>query len=167
MANLIHLSHTISMIWAAAGELITATAILGSLNILANAIRTTYKLGQLTGRIIWPVLHFIKDSLALIDWRVVFVVFVDATKTLIALIIMLCLEGHKQLIIASETLGKLYANMLTQTQQHGRTIAPVVNPLYDLASEMQDLTCKQLRQIVKAKTKDRKQALINHACLLV
>ena len=69
---MIHLAfevmHLAAAAWAAAGELITAGAILWSLNALANAIRTTYKAGYAFGcfyrahlhaPLKWLVLHLI------------------------------------------------------------------------------------------------------------
>jgi hypothetical protein len=44
-------------LWAAAGELLTAGAILWALDTLARAIRGAYAMGRATGRILWPVIH--------------------------------------------------------------------------------------------------------------
>ena len=60
--------HLAAVAWAAAGELITAGAILWALNTLANAIRTTYQAGYAFGKFYrahlhaplkWLVLHLI------------------------------------------------------------------------------------------------------------
>jgi hypothetical protein len=69
-------------LWAAAGELLTAGAILWALDTLARAIRGAYAAGRFVGRIAWPVIHFTVATLRLIDWRIVAAVVIDCLKVL-------------------------------------------------------------------------------------
>ena len=55
--NLFHIAHLLSTAWAAAGELLTAGAILWALNALATAVRFTYAAGFAIGTFYRAHLH--------------------------------------------------------------------------------------------------------------
>ena len=112
MTNLIHLSHLLTAAWAAAGELITATAILAALNTAANAIRWTYQAGAATGRLLWPVIHFAVAVFRQIDWQFAMTVALECT---VAIAVALWIGGkwsHKTLIAVSASLGRWYASVV-------------------------------------------------------
>ena len=53
-------------LYAIGGEIFTATAILWALNLLASLIRKVYQSGRAVGYIFY---HYIRPTLACIDWR--------------------------------------------------------------------------------------------------
>jgi hypothetical protein len=57
---------TATKIYAIGGEIITATAILWTLNLLANVVKKIYQAGRAVGYIYY---RFIKPVLAMINWR--------------------------------------------------------------------------------------------------
>lgn len=168
MTNLIHIAHLISAAWAAAGELITATAILATLNVVANSIRWTYKAGATTGRLLWPAIHWTADVIRQIDWRYAATVALECAVA-VAVICWVTLKwSHKALIAASATLGRLYAALIategkalvTVTPRRRTVMAPAfVHPLAELATELEQLTRRELQELTGSKRKAAKREL--------
>lgn len=61
-----NLISTATKIYAIGGEIITATAILWVLNLLANLVRKVYQAGRAVGYVYY---RFIKPVLAMINWK--------------------------------------------------------------------------------------------------
>ena len=152
-----HLLITAARLWAAAGELITAGAILWSLDTLARAIRGAYAMGRATGRILWPVIRFTIATLRLIDWRLVAAVVIDCLKVLAVAAYVAAVMARRALIDASAAMGRRYA----------ATVAPIApaapaayHPAAMIAGELSTLTCAQLRALTGCRRKIRKADLI-------
>jgi hypothetical protein len=154
-----HLLLTAARLWAAAGELITAGAILWSLDTLARAIRGTYAAGRLVGRIAWPVIHFTVATLRLIDWRTVAAVVFDCAKVLAIAAYVAAVMARRGLIDASAAMGRRYSAAVAP-------IAPAVvvpaayHPAAVIAADLGALTCAQLRALTGCRRKIRKADLI-------
>ena len=165
MTTLIHFVHALSAAWAAAGELITAGAILWTLNAAANLIRLTYKAGCLTGRLLWPVVHAIVAGLRWaarnIDWRMVVTIVIEGLVALCVATWMLVQWSHRSLINLSELMGRCFASIITTTETTMAIVQPMIHPLANIAVELETLTCSQLRAIVGTKRKLRKAELIS------
>lgn len=165
MTNLIHLAHLLTAAWAAAGDLITAGLILGALNVLANSIRLTYKAGCFCGRLAWPAIHWLAAVVRMIDWRFVAAVVIDGLKILAVAVVAAVVTGHAALIGASERLGKLYAASIASMPDAPKAaaaaaVAPIVHPLAMIASDLESLTAKQLREITGSRRKVAKAQLV-------
>lgn len=165
MSTLIHLAQLLSAAWAASGELITAGAILWSLNSLANLIRFTYKAGRLTGRILWPVIHAtvagIRWAARNIDWRLVATVVFEGLIATCVVLWMAAVWSHRNLIALSARLGRCYAALLTTPETVvAVTVLPMVHPLAEMAADLESMTCKQLRELIGTKKRLRKAELI-------
>ena len=165
MPTLIHAIHLASAAWAAAGELITAGAILWSLNCLANLIRFAYKAGRLTGRLLWPAIHATGDAIRWaarhIDWRMVATVVIEGLVAIAVGLWLATVWAHRTTITLSERLGQCYAALLTKPQTVAAvTIAPMVHPMAELAVELEAMTCNQLRDLIGTRKKVRKAQLI-------
>ena len=166
MTNLLHLLNLLSAAWATAGELLTAGAILWALNSLANLIRLTFKAGQLTGQLLWPLIHATSRGLHWaarnIDWRLVATIVLEGLVILAAGSYYLLRNSRRQLIKASAALGRIYAAFLTQQQQQQqiKTVQPLIHPLASIATELESLTVKQLRTMTGTRQKLRKAELI-------
>ena len=165
MTNLLHLLNLLSAAWATAGELLTAGAILWALNSLANLICLTFKAGQLTGQLLWPLIHAtirgLRWAARNIDWRLVAMIVLEGLVILAAGSYYLLRNSHRQLIKASATLGHIYAAFLTQQQQQQiKTVQPLIHPLASIATELEALTVKQLRTMTGTRQKLRKAELI-------
>lgn len=165
MTSFIHAVHLLSAAWAAAGELITAGAILWSINSLANLIRFTYKAGRLTGRILWPVIHAVVAGLRWaareIDWRLVATIVFEGLVAIGVALWMGSVWTHRNVIALSARLGRCYAALLTTPQTVvAVTVAPMVHPLADMAADLESMTCKQLRELIGTKKRLRKAELI-------
>ena len=144
-------------LWAAAGELITAGAILWSLDTLARAIRGTYAAGRFVGRILWPVIHWTIATLRLIDWRIVAAVVIDCLKVLAVAAYVAAVMARRALINASAALGRRYA----ATVAPAAPIAPAAyHPAAMIAGELSALTCAQLRALTGCRRKLPKAQLI-------
>jgi hypothetical protein len=144
-------------LWAAAGELITAGAILWSLDTLARAIRAAYAAGRFVGRLLWPAIHFTAATLRLIDWQIVAAVVIDCLKVLAVAAYVAAVMARRGLINASAAMGRRYA----------ATVAPAVaaapaayHPAAMIAGELSTLTCAQLRALTGCRRKIRKADLI-------
>jgi hypothetical protein len=154
---------TAARLWAAAGELITAGAILWALDALARAIRAAYGLGRATGRILWPVIHAVTAAArwahARIDWREVALIVAHGLKVLAVFAYVAAVEGRRLLIAGSAALGRWYAGRLAPVAPVV-IVPPAVHPMALIAGEMQDLTCRQLQAITGCRRKVRKAHLI-------
>ena len=143
--------------WAAAGELITAGAILWSLDTLARAIRGAYAAGRFVGRIAWPVIYWTVATLRLIDWRIVAAVVIDCLKVLAVAAYVAAVMARRGLIALSAAMGRRYA----ATVAPAAPIAPAVyHPAAIIAGELSTLTCAQLRALTGCRRKLRKADLI-------
>ena len=144
-------------LWAAAGELLTAGAILWALDAFARAIRGAYAMGRATGRVLWPVIHFTIATLRLIDWRFVAAVVFDCLKVLAVAAYVAAVMARRALIDASAALGRRYSAAVVP-------IAPAAPAAYHpaamIAGELGALTCAQLRALTGCRRKLRKADLI-------
>ena len=162
MTQLIHIAHLVSAAWAAAGELITAGALLWALNTLATAIRFTYSAGRWCGRL-WfsyglPALLLAADGIswlnAQIDWIEVARTVLDCLKVIAALAITswtLTCDAHKRWI------GSIDWSLPAAPAAPAR---PAVQPLFELADELQQLTGKQLSAITGRSRRTSKARMV-------
>ena len=152
-----HLLITAARLWAAAGELITAGAILWSLDTLARAIRGAYAMGRATGRILWPVIRFTIATLRLIDWRLVAAVVIDCLKVLAVAAYVAAVMARRFLIHASAAMGRRYSAAVAPAAP----VAPAAyHPAAMIAGELSTLTCAQLRALTGCRRKLPKAQLI-------
>lgn len=160
MTTLIHFVHALSAAWAAAGELITAGAILWTLNAAANLIRLTFKAGCLAGRMLWPVIHATVAGLRWaarnIDWRMVAMIVIESLVIIAASVWTATVWSHRMLIVLSERAGHCFAALITAADATLDTIQPMVHPLAEVASELDSMTCSQLRAMLGNGRKVRK-----------
>ena len=158
-----HLLITAARLWAAAGELITAGAILWLLDTLARAIRGAYAMGRATGRILWPVIHATARAgrwfFANVDWRIVAAVVFDCLKVLAVAAYVAAVMARRGLIDVSAAMGRRYA----------ATVAPIApaamvpaayHPAAVIAADLSALTCAQLRALTGCRRKLPKAQLI-------
>jgi hypothetical protein len=148
-------------LWAAAGELLTAGAILWALDTLARAIRGAYAMGRATGRILWPVIHATARAgrwfFANVDWRIVAAVVFDCLKVLAVAAYVAAAMARRGLIALSAAMGRRYA----ATVAPAAPIAPAAyHPAAMIAGELSALTCVQLRALTGCRRKIRKADLI-------
>ena len=146
-------------LWAAAGELITAGAILWSLDTLARAIRGAYAAGRFVGRIAWPVIHFTAAVVRLIDWRLVAAVVFDCLKVLAVAAYVAAVMARRGLINASAAMGRRYAAAVAPIAP-AVVAPPISHPAAVIAGELSALTCAQLRALTGCRRKIRKADLI-------
>ena len=152
-----HLLITAARLWAAAGELITAGAILWSLDTLARAIRGAYAAGRFFGRIAWPVIHWTIATLRLIDWQTVAAVVFDCLKVLAVAAYVAAVMARRGLINASAAMGRRYSAAVVPSAP----AAPAAyHPAAIIAGELSALTCAQLRALTGCRRKIRKADLI-------
>ena len=154
-----HLLITVARLWAAAGELITAGAILWSLDTLARAIRGAYAAGRFVGRIAWPVIHCTVATIRLIDWRIVAAVVIDCAKVLAVAAYVAAVMARRGLIDASAALGRSYSAAVVSIAP-AAVVPPISHPAAELAAELAGLTCAQLRAITGIRRKLPKAQLI-------
>jgi hypothetical protein len=153
-------------LWAAAGELVTAGAILWSLDALARAIRGTYAAGRFCGRLLWPLIHALVAAgrwfFANVDWRLVAAVVFDCLKVLAVATYVAAVISRRFLISASETLGRCYSAAVVPAAliAPAAMVPPACHPAAELAAELAGLTCAQLRAITGIRRKLRKSDLI-------
>ena len=144
-------------LWAAAGELLTAGAILWALDTLARAIRGAYAMGRATGRILWPVIRFTIATLRLIDWRFVAAVVFDCLKVLAVAAYVAAVMARRGLIALSAAMGRRYA----ATVAPAAPIAPAAyHPAAVIAADLGALTCAQLRALTGCRRRLPKAQLI-------
>ena len=146
-------------LWAAAGELITAGAILWSLDTLARAIRGAYAMGRATGRILWPAIHFTVATLRLIDWRIVAAVVIDCLKVLAVAAYVAAVMARRALIDASAALGRRYSAAVVPIAP-AVVAPPISHPAAVIAADLGALTCAQLRALTGCRRKLPKAQLI-------
>lgn len=152
-----HLLITAARLWAAAGELLTAGAILWALDTLARAIRGAYAAGRFVGRIAWPVIHFTAAVVRLIDWRLVAAVVIDCLKVLAVAAYVAAVIARRGLIDASAALGRRYSAAVVPIT----SAAPAAyHPAAVIAADLSALTCAQLRALTGCRRKIRKADLI-------
>jgi hypothetical protein len=154
-----HLLITAARLWAAAGELITAGAILWSLDTLARAIRGAYAAGRFVGRILWPVIYWTIATLRLIDWRFVAAVVFDCAKVLAVAAYVAAVMARRGLIDASAALGRRYSAAVVPIAP-ALVAPPISHPAAVIAGELGALTCAQLRALTGCRRKIRKADLI-------
>ena len=154
-----HLLITAARLWAAAGELITAGAILWALDALARAIRATYAAGRFVGRIAWPVIHWTAAIVRLIDWRLVAAVVIDCAKVLAVAAYVAAVMARRGLIDASAALGRRYSAAVVPIAP-AVVVPPISHPAAVIAGELSALTCAQLRALTGCRRKLPKAQLI-------
>ena len=137
-------------------ELLSAAVILMALDKLATAIRWTYAAGRYTGRL-WftyglPAFLMVADGISWlnsqIDWRFVAATVWDCLKVVAALAITaysLTCDAHKRWI------GSINWDLPT---------APDINPLFEMAAELEQLTGKQLKAITGSRRRAAKRELV-------
>jgi hypothetical protein len=158
---------TVARLWAMAGELITAGALLLALDRLAAAIRTTYQAGRLVGRVLWPVIYWLAAVCRLIDWRLVAAVVIDGLKILVAATITAAQLAIPTLTKVSAAMGRWYAAVLVKPAAVAVVpVLPVVHPLAVMAEDLEGLTCNQLRALIGTRKRVRKAELIAMACVV-
>ena len=152
-----HFLITAARLWAAAGELLTAGAILWALDTLARSIRGAYAMGRATGRILWPVIHFTAALVRLIDWRIVAAVVIDCLKVLAVAAYVAAVMARRFLIHVSAAMGRRYAAAVAPAAP----IAPAAyHPAAMIAGGLSALTCAQLRALTGCRRKLPKAQLI-------
>lgn len=164
------LALTAARIWAAAGELLTAGAILWALDALARSIRLAYSMGRTTGRLLWPALHALAAGgrwfFRTVDWPTVAAVVIDCLKALAVLCWLVAVEGRRLLITASAALGRRYSAALASAPSPVVVVAsapsapPIAHPLAVVAASLEALTCRELRALTGTRRKLRKAELI-------
>ena len=137
-------------------ELLSAAVILMALDKLATAIRWTYAAGRYTGRL-WftyglPAFLMVADGISWlnsqIDWRFVAATVWDCLKVVAALAITaysLTCDAHKRWI------GSINWDL---------PAAPAINPLFEIAAELEQLTGKQLKAITGSRRRAAKRELV-------
>ena len=148
-------------LWAAAGELITAGAILWALDTLARAIRGAHAMGRATGRILWPVIYATARAgrwfFANVDWRIVAAVVIDCLKVLAVAAYVAAVMARRGLIALSAAMGRRYSAAVAPAAP----IAPAAyHPAAVIAADLSALTCAQLRALTGCRRKLRKADLI-------
>ena len=146
-------------LWAAAGELLTAGAILWALDTLARAIRGAYAAGRFVGRIAWPVIHWTVAIVRLIDWRTVAAVVFDCAKVLAVAAYVAAVMARRALIAASAAMGRRYATAVVPIAP-AVLVPPISHPAAVIAADLSALTCAQLRALTGCRRKIRKADLI-------
>jgi len=146
-------------LWAAAGELIKAGAILWSLDTLARAIRGTYAAGRFVGRITWPAIHFTAAVVRLIDWRLVAAVVFDCAKVLAVAAYVAAVMARRGLIALSAAMGRRYSAAVAPIAP-AVVVPPISHPAAMVAGELSALTCAQLRALTGCRRKLPKAQLI-------
>ena len=154
-----HLLLTAARLWAAAGELITAGAILWSLDTLARAIRGAYAAGRFVGRIVWPVIHFTAATFRLIEWRLVAAVVIDCAKVLAVAAYVAAVMARRGLIDASAAMGRRYSAAVVPIAP-AVVVPPISHPAAVIAADLGALTCAQLRVLTGCRRKLPKAQLI-------
>ena len=143
-------------------EITAVGVLLMVLDRLATAIRWTYNAGRFVGRV-WfsyglPVLLWTADQtsrlLSQIDWRFVAATTWDCLKTITALVITAALiirDWHRDWVGSIDW---------TVSAPSAPPVAPSINPLFDVATELDQFSCKQIRQAFGLRQKVSKTKLI-------
>jgi hypothetical protein len=154
-----HLLITAARLWAAAGELLTAGAILWALDALARAIRGAYAAGRFVGRLLWPAIYFTSATLRLINWRIVAAVVFDCLKVLAVAAYVAAVMARRGLIDASAAMGRRYSAAVAPIAP-AVVAPPISHPAALIAGELSTLTCAQLRALTGCRRKICKADLI-------
>ena len=141
-------------------DLTAAAVLLMVLDKVAVAVRWTYAAGRYTGRL-WfayglPAFLMAADGIswlnAQIDWAFVAGTVVDCLKVIAAAlftVVTLLWDARRRY---------LAANTITPV-----TIAPVIHPLAMVATDLQQLTCSEIRRTYGLRQKTSKARLIGAA----
>jgi hypothetical protein len=97
-----------------------------------------------------------------IDWREVATIFIHGLVATAVLVWFVATWIRRQVLTLSERIGRTYAAFLVK-QSATTKVNPMVHPLAEIASELDALTCKELRKIVGVKRNVRKAHLIAYA----
>jgi hypothetical protein len=155
------LALTVARLWAVAGELLTAGAILWALDSLARSIRLAYSMGRATGRLLWPALHALAAGgrwfFSTVEWPTVAAVVIDCLKALAVLCWLVTVEGRRLLIAASASLGRCYSAALAPSAP---SAPPIAHPLALVAASLETLTCRELRALTGTRRKLSKASLV-------
>lgn len=165
MQGLEALALTAARLWAAAGELITAGAILWSLDALARSIRAAYAMGRTAGRILWPAFHGLAAAarwfFANVDWPTVAAVVFDCLKVVAVAAYVAAAMGRRFLVSGSAALGRWYvARLVTVATVATVAAQPAMHPAAAVAADLQGLTCRELMALTGCRRKARKADLI-------
>jgi hypothetical protein len=164
--HLLQILETGSKIWALGSELFSITAILWALSALSSLIERVYRAGQGVGRFYYGWVHPLIEQIdwvmvGQIVWRGIIAVAVGAfvTERFIAASV------HK----ANDFLAAAWVKLWVKPEIVVPVVAPepAIHPIYAMQFELSELTCKQLRQIVKAPAKARKAELVAMALATV
>jgi hypothetical protein len=178
LAGLEALALTVARIWAVAGELLTAGAILWALDALARSIRLAYSMGRTTGRLLWPALHALAAGgrwfFSTVEWPTVGAVVIDCLKALAVLCWLVAVEGRRLLFSASAALGRRYAAALAPAPSPSLVASapsapsapPIAHPLSLVAASLEALTCRELRALTGTRRKLSKASLVALALAL-
>ena len=140
-------------------ELLSAAVLLMALDKLGAAIRWTYKAGRFVGWL-WftygvPAVLAAADGIswlnAQIDWRFVAATVWDCLKVITALAITaysLTCDAHRRWV------GSIDWNLPAVR------VAPSINPLFDVATELELMTCRQLQTMTGTRRRVAKRELI-------
>ena len=140
-------------------ELLSAAVILMALDKLAVAIRWTYTAGRLTGSLWYaygvPAVLATADAIswlnAQIDWHAVAAAVANGLKVVTALLITavsLTCDAHKRWV------GTIDWSL------PAAPVAPALNPLFDLAAELEQMTSKQLKSLTGTRRRVAKRELV-------
>jgi hypothetical protein len=165
MQGLEALALAAARLWAAAGELLTAGAILWALDSLARSIRAAYAMGRTAGRILWPAIHALTAGgrwfAANVDWPTVAAVVIDCLKVLAVAAYVAAVMGRRFLISGSAALGRWYvARLVAVPTVPTVAVPPVAHPMANLAADLEALTCRDLMALTGCRRKIRKAELI-------
>lgn len=140
-------------------ELLSAAVLLMALDKLGTAIRWTYKAGRFTGRL-WftygvPAVLAAADGIswlnAQIDWRFSASIFFDCLKVVVAALITsatLLRDAHRRWV------GSIDWSLPAVR------VAPSINPLFDVATDLELMTCRQLQTMTGTRRRVAKRELI-------
>ena len=141
-------------------DLTAAAVLLMVLDKVAVAVRFTYRAGRFVGRL-WftygvPAVLATADAIswlnAQIDWAFVAGTVVDCLKVIAAALFTV-------VTLVMDARGRyLAANTITPV-----TVAPVIHPLAMVATDMQQLTCSEIRRTYGLRQKTSKARLIGAA----
>ena len=143
-------------------ELLSVAVLLMALDKLATAIRWTYAAGKFTGRL-WftyglPALLFIADGIsainAQIDWAEAAATVRDSFAVIAAAV-----------ITASAYIREWHTNWVGSVEWTApkAPATPAINPLLEIAFDLEELSCKQIRSQFGLKQKTSKTKLIGAA----
>ena len=141
-----------------------------ALNLFGNAVRWTYRLGQTVGHVgfvyvvpaVLVVADFISWVNSYIDWAEVAATVVDCLKTIISIAIV-CGQyariGYTNLCAwHAEWVGTIE---YTTAVEPARSAVPAsINPLLDVANDLQSLTANSLRSLTHSRRRCSKTELI-------